>query len=204
MFVNESGLYELCLQRTFHRCFLPCFGSFGQAVTEEKNLKESTNQKQELPKNHDEMCILHRGPAINASYQVSVHLAKWFQRRRFLLEINQSETRIACGGYVYSRIGTKCANLQRTFHRCFLLSFGSFDIAVSEEIFSNRPIKNKNCLWRPCMRVDQDQMCNLYRGPSVDASYQVSNHLAWWFQERTLKCDELADDGRRTPSDGKS
>jgi hypothetical protein len=25
------------------------------------------------------------------------------------LEINQSETRIACGGYVYKRIGTKCA-----------------------------------------------------------------------------------------------
>jgi hypothetical protein len=29
-----------------------------------------------------------------------VHLAKRFQRRRFL-EIDQSETRIACGGQVY-------------------------------------------------------------------------------------------------------
>jgi hypothetical protein len=38
------------------------------------------------------------GPSIDASYQVSVHLATRFQRRRFL-EINQSETRIACGGY---------------------------------------------------------------------------------------------------------
>jgi hypothetical protein len=38
----------------------------------------------------------YRGPSINASYQVSVHLAKWFQRRR-LLEIDQSETRTACG-----------------------------------------------------------------------------------------------------------
>jgi hypothetical protein len=36
---------------------------------------------------------LYRGPSIDASYQVSVHLAKRFQRRRFL-EINQSETRI--------------------------------------------------------------------------------------------------------------
>jgi hypothetical protein len=43
----------------------------------------------------------YRGPSIDASYQVSVHLAKWFQRRRFL-EINQSETRTACGGHVYS------------------------------------------------------------------------------------------------------
>jgi hypothetical protein len=32
---------------------------------------------------------LYRGPSIDASYQVSVHLAKQFQRRRFL-EIDQS------------------------------------------------------------------------------------------------------------------
>jgi hypothetical protein len=41
----------------------------------------------------------YRGPSIDASYHVSVHLAKRFQRRRFL-EINQSETRIACGGLI--------------------------------------------------------------------------------------------------------
>jgi len=45
------------------------------------------------------MSILYREPSIDASYQVSIHLAKWFQRRRFL-EIEQSETRIACGGHV--------------------------------------------------------------------------------------------------------
>jgi hypothetical protein len=28
------------------------------------------------------MSKIYRGPAIDASYQVSVHLAKWFQRRR--------------------------------------------------------------------------------------------------------------------------
>jgi hypothetical protein len=37
--------------------------------------------------------------SIDASYQVSVHLAKQFQRRRFL-KIGQSETRIACGSQV--------------------------------------------------------------------------------------------------------
>jgi hypothetical protein len=47
----------------------------------------------------DRMSNLYRGPSIDASYQVSVHLAMLFQRRRFL-EIDQSETRIACGGYV--------------------------------------------------------------------------------------------------------
>jgi hypothetical protein len=47
----------------------------------------------------DEMSNLYRGPSIDASYQVSVHLAQWFQRRRFF-KIGQSEKRIACGGHV--------------------------------------------------------------------------------------------------------
>jgi hypothetical protein len=38
----------------------------------------------------DEMSNLYREPAIDASYQVSVHLAKRFQRR--ILKISQSET----------------------------------------------------------------------------------------------------------------
>jgi hypothetical protein len=32
-------------------------------------------------------------------------------------------------------------------------------------------------------------MSKLYRGPSIDASYQVSVHLAKRFQRRRLKCD---------------
>jgi hypothetical protein len=47
----------------------------------------------------DEISNLYRKPSIDASYQVSIHLAKQFQRRRFL-KIGQSETRIACGGHV--------------------------------------------------------------------------------------------------------
>jgi hypothetical protein len=43
----------------------------------------------------------HRGPSIDASYQVSVYLAKLCQSqsRRFL-EIDQSEKRIVCGDHV--------------------------------------------------------------------------------------------------------
>jgi hypothetical protein len=47
----------------------------------------------------DGMSNSHRGPSIDASFHVSVHLAQLFQSRRFL-EIDQSETRIACGGHV--------------------------------------------------------------------------------------------------------
>jgi hypothetical protein len=57
---------------------------------------------------HDVMSNRYRGSTIYyASYQVSVHLAKRFQRRRFL-EINRSERRIACGDHVCSRIESKC------------------------------------------------------------------------------------------------
>ena len=59
--------------------------------------------------------------------------------------------------------------------------------------------KKKNCLWRPCLLMDRDEISNLYRAPSIDASYQVSVHLAEGFQRRRLKCEKLtADDGRQT------
>ena len=73
------------------------------------------------------MSNLDRGPSKDASYQVLIHLASQFQRRRF---------------------------------------------------FRNQPIRNKNGLWWPCLLTNQNEMNNLYRGPSIDASYQVSVHLA--------------------------
>jgi hypothetical protein len=54
------------------------------------------------------MSNLYREPSIDASYQVSLHLAKRFKGRRFL-KIGPSDTRIAFGGHVYKRIGTKLA-----------------------------------------------------------------------------------------------
>ena len=63
--------------------------------------------------------------------------------------------------------------------------------------FRNQPLRNKNGLWRPCFLTDRDEMRNLYRGPSIDASYQVSVHLAQGFQRRRLKCEKLTDDGRQ-------
>jgi hypothetical protein len=41
------------------------------------------------------MSSLYRGPPIDASYHVSVHLAKRF--REDFLEINQSDKRMVCG-----------------------------------------------------------------------------------------------------------
>jgi hypothetical protein len=74
---------------------------------------------------HSALRKLNTEPSIyvDASYKVSVHMAKQFQRRRF---------------------------------------------------FRNRPIRNKNCMWWPCLLTDRDKMSNLHRGHSIDASYQVS------------------------------
>jgi hypothetical protein len=43
-------------------------------------------------------------------------------------------------------------------------------------------------------------MCNLYKGPSIDPSSQVSVHLAKAFQRRRVKCEKLTDD---TTKDGR-
>jgi hypothetical protein len=55
-----------------------------------------------------------------------------------------------------------------------------------EDFFRNQPIRNKNCLWWPCLLPDWEEMSNLYRGPSKDASHQVSVHLAKRFQRRRI------------------
>ena len=113
MFVNGSKRNEQSLQRTFHKCFLPSFMSFGQVVAEENPFQKLTNQKQEL------------------------HMAAMF--------VNRSKRNEQ--------------SLQRTFHRCFLPRFGPFGQAVSEQkIFRNQPIRNKNCLWWPCLLMDQNEM----------------------------------------------
>jgi hypothetical protein len=89
-------------------------------------------------------------------------------------------------------LGRNELSQQRTFHRCFLPSFGSFGQTVSEENIKNQPIRNKSRLWWPCLLTDWDEMSYLYRGPSIDASYQVSVHLAKWYQRRFFKiCIEI-------------
>jgi hypothetical protein len=81
------------------------FDFIGQTVSVEKNIKNQPVRNKNrlwrpcLLTNRVGMSNYHRGPSINASYQVPDHLVKRFQLRRSL-EIDQAEARIACGGHV--------------------------------------------------------------------------------------------------------
>ena len=96
---------------------------------------------------HSVLRKLYTEPSIGASYQISDQLATRFQRRRFFQKSNNHKQELPVAAMFVFESGRNEQSLQRTFHRCFLLSFGSFGLAVSEEkIFRNRPIRNKNCL----------------------------------------------------------
>ena len=55
------------------------------------------------------MRILYRGPSKDPSYQVSIHLAKRFQKRTILKTLPIRNKNCVYGGHVYKRIGTKWA-----------------------------------------------------------------------------------------------
>jgi hypothetical protein len=80
----------------------------------------------------DEMSSRYRGPPIDASFKVLVHLAKQFQRRSLKKYANQKHELPVVAMFVNGSERHKQSQ-QRTFHRCFLPSFGTFGQTVSEE-----------------------------------------------------------------------
>jgi hypothetical protein len=56
-----------------------------------------------------------------------------------------------------------------------------------EDLLKSTNKKKKNCVWRPRLLTDRNEMCNHYRGHSIDASYQDLIKLAKRFQRRRLK-----------------
>jgi hypothetical protein len=133
----------------------------------------------------DEMSTLYRGLPIDASYQVLVHLAKRFQRRR--IKKNQpirNKSRLWWPCLLTNR--DEMSNLYRgpSKDAPYQVSIHLAKRFQRRRIFRNQPIRNKNGLWRPCLLTDRDKISNLYRTPAIDAFYQVSVHFAKRFQRR--------------------
>jgi hypothetical protein len=60
-----------------------------------------------------------------------------------------------------------------------------------------------SCFWLADFKNSSPLKRNEQWGPSIDASYQVSVHLAEGFQRRRIKCEKLTDDGRQVMAFGK-
>jgi hypothetical protein len=121
----------------------------------------------------------------NASCQVSVHLAKRFQRRRFFR--NQPIRNKNCLWWpclLTDRDEMSNRNRGLSIDASYQVSVHLAKTVSEEKNLKNQPIRNKNRLRRPCLLMDRDGMSNLHRGPSIDASYQISDHLAKQFQRR--------------------
>jgi hypothetical protein len=84
-----------------------------------------------------------------------------FRGEEFKKSANQKQESPVVAMFV-NKSGQNEQSLQRTFHRCFLPSFGSFGQVISEEKnLKNQPIRNKNCLWQPCLLMDRDEISDV-------------------------------------------
>jgi hypothetical protein len=133
------------------------------------------------------MSKFYREPSIDASYLVSYHLAKRFQRKSCFRNLpirNKNCLWWPC----LSMDRDKMSNLYRepSIDVSYQVSVHLAKRFQRRRFFRNQPIRNKNCLWRPCLLMDRDEMSNRNRGLSIDASYQVSVHFAKRLQKRRI------------------
>jgi hypothetical protein len=105
-------------------------------------------------------------------------LAKGFQRR-----IDHSETRIASGGLTnMAATGDSCFWLANFFNSSALKQLGQIIRNFVGSLYGRSSVKIAHFVLI--------EISNLYKGPSIDASYEVSHHLAKRFQRRFLEIDQ--------------
>jgi hypothetical protein len=145
----------------------------------------------------DEMSNLYKGPFIDASYQVSVHLAKTVSEKNLKNQPIRNKNRLWWPCLLLDR--DEMSNLYKgppiddTYQVLVHLAK-----RFQRRFFRNQPIRNKNCLWRQSLLMDWNEMSNLYRRPVKDTSYQVTVHLAKRFQrsEKNFKNQPIRNKNR--------
>jgi hypothetical protein len=133
------------------------------------------NQDKEI--NKKKRCILHTGVVLQIwSWQMlffSFFLISQAKKRCHLrVGIRCQECQNAGFGSIYSRASrspaAKCSRPH--FFTTYFLIFSTYFN------FYWKPCKN--CLWWPCLLTDRDEMSNLHRCHSIDASCHVLVNLA--------------------------
>ena len=173
-----------------HRCFIS-FSSIGPGVLEERSFKFDQSKHVKVHGSHFVsrtgiiLCKLCKNPSIDATYQVSDHLVKRFYRKSFLkfwpirkrkcswrpfCFINPDDLCKICTGPPIDAPYKKSVHLAYRFQR--------------KRSFKFWPIRKRKCQWRPFCMMEQDDLCKLCKGPSIDAPYKKSVHLAYRFQRK--------------------
>jgi hypothetical protein len=131
------------------------------------------------------MSNLYRGSSIDASYQVSYHLAKrlqmkscfrnWPIRNRtclwqpYLLIDRDEMSNLYRGppidasykiGQSKTRLLTDQNDISNRNRGLSIDASYQVSVHLAKHFFLNQPIRNKNRLWRPCLLMDRDEMSN--------------------------------------------
>ena len=147
VFVNGSGQNEQSLERTFHRCFLPSFTSFGWGILEEKikmwkvNGRQTTDDGRWTPSNgKSSHCLCELKTPMNHVYHIKFQTSfdQWAS------SVRQSNYNVCIGGQYCERIRVLVSNA--TFNN---ISVSSQSVLLVEETRRKQPfILMRFTIWR--------------------------------------------------------
>jgi hypothetical protein len=112
----------------------------------------------------NEMSTFHRGPPIDPSYQVST--MNWITDKYASKTPPPNEIKLGWN-HLWKVLYKDCSfrpdpltNMGATGNACFWLA-DLKNSSLLKPIFRNRPIRNKNRLWWPCLLMDRNEMSTL-------------------------------------------
>jgi hypothetical protein len=160
------------------------------------------------------MSNLYRGPSIVGSYQVSVHMIEAFQRRRLkcekltddrgkysVLSFLKAEWKVSNTGsahwtsssvlcFVHQNL-TLIKILEFFFYLRYILQSSKCKFEFTGQklmkFFRYWPIRNKNCLWWPCLVMDMGQNVHSLVRTFHRCFLPSFNSFGWGFSEGKVK-----------------